>query len=157
MNTIKSKLKKEILDKISIMENNTFLFPKSWSDKIDMINEDWSYRTYHSGSTGGSRYHNLEIYTEGEKFLDIGFRGNSIRIEQDLDNKQIGFEDILFYVSAIFKELHSFKNHNEGKRVIRKKISEKMEAKKRIIKEIVDLKQQIIDFKLLDQEGFNEA
>jgi len=69
------------------VENNTFLFPKSWSETIDMTDYTWSYRTYHSGSIGNSRYHNIEIYVLGKKLLEILFRGDKIEFSQDLSEK----------------------------------------------------------------------
>ncbi len=150
MPTIKSKLKQEILDKISIMENNTFLFPKSWSDKIDMIDEEWSYKTYNNGEVGDNRYHNLEIHVEDDTILNVGFRGNRIQVIQDLDKKQTSIKDVLFYVTKIYEELHSFKNHDEGKRDIRKKITQAKQRKKQADEDIKELKQQLIDLKTLE-------
>jgi hypothetical protein len=145
MKNEKSKLKDEVLSKISIMENNTFLFPISWSEKTDMVNEEWSYKTYNSGNKGLQRYHNFEIYINDKKIVDIQFRGNSIQILQDLSEKQITLKTVSFYISTIFKEMHSFKNHNEGKRDIRKKINERLSNIERLKKEIEKLRQQLID------------
>jgi len=41
--------------------------------------------------------------------------------------------------------MHSFKNHNEGKRDIRKKINERLSNIERLKKEIEKLRQQLID------------
>jgi hypothetical protein len=141
----KSEVKNQILEKIAIMEQNTFLFPPSWSDTIDMIDEDWSYKTYNSGSKGISRYHNIEIHYFNKKILDINFRGNSIQVIQDLDNKTVSFNDVLKYVTSIFDEKHSFKNHNEGKRKIRESINKNTQQIEQLKKDIALLKTQLID------------
>lgn len=143
----KSEIKKQILEKISIMEQNTFLFPLSWSEKIEMEDYPWSYRTYNSGHKGISRYHNIEIHVGNNKILDINFRNNNIEIVQNLDLKTVTYLDVLNYVSIIFDEKHSFKNHSEGKRKIRKTITEKTDLIKRTLAEVELLKQRLIDFK----------
>lgn len=145
----KSEIKKQILEKISIMEQNTFLFPLSWSEKIEMEDYSWSYKTYNSGSKGVSRYHNIEIYNSDIKILDINFRNSNIEIIQNLDLKAITYLDVLNYVSIIFDEKHSFKNHSEGKRKIRKSINEKKQLVKNNLKEIELLEQRLLDFKEL--------
>lgn len=141
----KSEVKKQILEKIAIMEQNTFLFPPSWSNTIDMIDEDWSYKTYNSGSKGVSRYHNIEIHVANKKILDMNFRGNSIEVVQNLDNKAVSFNDVLKYVTTIFDEKHSFKNHSEGKRKIRESINQKTQKIEQMKNDIALLKNQLID------------
>ena len=145
----KSEIKSQILQKIEIMEQNTYLFQKSWSNNIEMIDFDWNYRTYNSGTIGVNRYHNIEIFTLNKKILEMLFRGNSIHIIQDLDAKPINLKDVLFYVEAIFEEKHSFKNHNEGKRKIRETITMKMAGIESAKNEIIALKQQLIDINTL--------
>jgi len=145
----KSEIKKQILEKISIMEQNTFLFPLSWSEKTDMEDYSWSYKTYNSGSKGVSRYHNIEIHNGNDKILDINFRNSNIEIIQNLDLKTVTYLDVLKYVSIIFDEKHSFKNHSEGKRKIRNSINEKKQLVKNTLKEIELLEQRLLDFKEL--------
>ena len=141
----KLDVKKQILEKITIMEQNTFLFPKSWSETIDIIDEEWSYRTYNSGGFGNSRYHKVEIYLINKKILDINFRGTEIEVIQNLDVKPITYSDILKYITYIFNEKHSFKNHNEGKRKIRESIKRKIQDIETAKKLIIELKQQLAD------------
>lgn len=145
----KSEVKKQILEKIAIMEQNTFLFPLSWTKTIDMIDEDWSYKTYNSGSKGTERYHNIEIHMFQTKALDINFRGDSIHVVQDLDSRAVTLNDVLKYVTAIFEEKHSFKNHNEGKRKIRETINRKTDEIEQLRKDIVLLKTQLNDLNKL--------
>lgn len=148
MRTSKKEFKKQIIEKISKMESNTFLFPKSWANMIDMIDYNWSYKTYNSGSVGINRYHNIEIHKEGIKIIDINFRSNDmITVVQDLAERQITLKDINYYITAIYDELHSFKNHNEGKRKIRKEISQKLVDIKTNQDELKVLRQQLIDSK----------
>jgi len=109
----------------------------------------WSYKTYNSGSKGVSRYHNIEIYNSSSKVLDINFRNSNIEIIQNLDLKPVTYLDVLNYVSIIFDEKHSFKNHNEGKRKIRSSINEKKRFIQNTLKEIELLEQRLIDFKEL--------
>lgn len=142
------KIKNEILEKISKMENNTFLFPLSWSDKVQMKDHDWSYKLYNSGSKGTNRYHNIEIYSKNEKLIEINFRGNKIQTIQDLSEKIIRINDVYFYVSAIYDEMHSFENHDEGKRKIRVEIEEAYSNIKKIEDSIIVLKRRLIDSKI---------
>jgi len=141
----KSEIKTAILEKISVMEQNTFLFPKSWSNTIEMINEDWSYRTYNAERYGSDRYHNIEIFILNKKVLDINFRGNSIEVVQDLDKSPVTLKNILEYVTKIYEELHSFKNHKEGKRKIRTEINQAQLSIKKLEEEIKSLKIQLTD------------
>ncbi len=142
---MKNKIKLEILEKISIMEQNTFLLPVSWSEMTDMIEGDWSYKTYNSGNKGMYRYHNLEIWQTNKKIIDINFRGTEIEVVRNLDFKPINYKDVLFYVTSIFNEKHSFKNHSEGKRKIRENINKKLLLIETTKKEISVLKQQLTD------------
>jgi len=142
---MKKQIKTAILEKISTMEQNTFLFPKYWSNTIEMTNEDWSYRTYNSGSNGVNRHHNIEIFILNKKVLEINFRGNSIEVIQDLDKKPITLKNVLDYVTSIYEELHSFKNHKEGKRKIRTEINQANLSIKQLEEKIRDLKLQLID------------
>ena len=63
--------------------------------------------------------------------------------------KQTTLKDILFYVEAIFKEKHSFKNNSEGLKKIRKTLEQRLTEKNNIEKDILNLKNQITDFKKL--------
>lgn len=143
----KKQLKESIIEKIEKMEQNTFLFPHSWSDEVDMIDEDWKYKTYNSGSTGSRRYHNFEIYEEGQKIHDINFRGEQIEITQDLEKKAITLKEVEYYISAIYEEKHSFKNHNEGRRRIRKDLDQKRKDLISIKEQIEVLKKKLFDSK----------
>lgn len=145
MRTTKKQYKKQIIEKIEVMEQNTFLFPKSWSDLVQMANHDWQYKTYNSGQTGASRYHNIEIHQAGVKILDINFRNERIEIIQDLAEKQRTISEVSFYVSAIFAELHTFNSNDESKRQIRKAIAKKLEDIKDAKKQLAELEQKLID------------
>lgn len=136
---------KSIFEKIEKMETNTFLFPESWSDKIDMIDYDWSYRTYNSGNVGKNRYHNIEIYNEDEIILTIDFRREKVEVVQDLSKPTTTAKEVHFYIEAIYNELHSFKNHTEGKRDIRNKINAKIREIKKSNEDLVKLRKQLKD------------
>ena len=147
MKNTNKDLKQEILKMISDMENNTFLFPHSYSETIDMIDLEYSYRTYNNGARGESRYHNVEIYVEGSKILEINFSGNTISYKHDIDKKPLKLKEIHSYILDIYNEKHSFKNHNEGRRNIRKKIKEKRLIIKTAKQEIEYLNKQLLDSK----------
>lgn len=145
----KQEIKKQIFEKIEIMEQNSFLFPKSWSEQIDMIDFDWSYKTYNAGYLGKSRYHTIEIYSLSSKEFEILIRGNEIQVIQNLDKKQISYNDIYYYITAIFNEKHSFKNHSEGKRKIRENIKNKLSNISSLKTEITTLRKQLSDLNKL--------
>ena len=146
----KKQLKAEIIQMIEAIEQNTFLFPLSWSDKIQMTNYDWEYKTYNSGSVGVNRYHNIEIHEREETVLIIDFRReNTIEVTQDLAKNNITLRQVHFYISAIYEELHTFKNHNEGARKIRKNITKKLAQIRTEKKELAVLRQQLTDLKQL--------
>lgn len=144
----KLEAKNKIFDMIGKMETNTFLFPKSWSDKIQMTDYEWSYKTYNAEKIGKDRYHNFEIYNGSTKILDINFRGYEIEVEQNIFKKQITYKDVLFYIEAIFNELHSFKNNSEGIKKIRKDIQYIKESIMQKQKELKDLEKRLLDSKI---------
>jgi len=142
---MKKELKKEILKFIENMEGNTFLLPESWSEEIQMETEDFAYKTY-VGGRGNGRYINIQI-TNG---VEITFRKNDIFVNnEDVFSKRITPQKVYDIVSAIYKEKHSFKNHSEGERKIRKEITKNKKTIKRIKKETDDLTKRLNDKKLI--------
>ena len=117
--TLKQKLER-IEELISKMETNHFLLPDSWSDEVQMVLEDFSYKTYVSAprSYGDKRYINLEIYVDG-KITEIDFRGKEIKTQQTIGKKPVSVMDVLYYLEAIYKEKHSFENHDQGIRKLK--------------------------------------
>jgi len=118
--TSKQKLGR-IEELISKMETNHFLLPDSWSNEVQMVLEDFSYKTYVSAprSYGDKRYINLEIYVDGKIKTKIDFRGKEIQTLQTIGKKSVSVTDILYYLEAIYKEKHSFENHDQGIRKLK--------------------------------------
>jgi len=151
MSNTKKQLE-EINVLISKMEQNHFLLPDSWSDTIEMTNHEWSYRTYVAAPRNlrVDRYINIEIYVGTKKIHDINFRGNDIIIEKKLGGKSLSVTKVLFYVGEIFKEKHSFENHYQGKRKIRKEISRLNEDLRSIKKQIQSKKNELEGVKSIE-------
>lgn len=144
----KKEIKEDILRMITQMECNTFLLPDSWSENIQMQHKDYMYRTY-VGTRGNSRYINLEKYIGNEKQLSILFRGNKIELSDGDIFKPINIKEIYNFIKEVYDELHSFKNHNEGARRIRKEISSRLQTISNAQNDIKKLKQQLEDLNQL--------
>ncbi len=146
---LKQKMIQDILNKISIMEQNTFLMPIGFSDKTEMTNHEWSYRSYTSDKKGDNRYCTIEIYLDSELICKIIFHGNNIKIDQYFNEKQKGLKEVNYYISEIFEELHSFKNHNEGIKKLRKDLSQKKIDLLNAKNDVEFLQKRIKDFNVI--------
>ena len=151
--TKKQAAAERVRNLIAQMEQNTFLFPKGWSDTIQMTHFEWAYRAYHAGHVGDARYHNVEIFLLGKKIMEIAFRGNKIEVQQDLSQKAVTIDEVEYYITEIYNEMHTFKNHASGVREIRKKLVDKLQSIKQLNNEVQDLKQQICHSKQHKHHG----
>lgn len=138
------QIKEEIIKMIKSMENNTFLLPESWSDLVQMSSQDYSYRTY-VGSRGNGRYINIEKYIDGGKVLSVEIRGNDIYISDHNLFKNIKPIYVYEFIKEVYKEKHSFENHNEGQRKVRKKIADLNKQISQNKKDITKLEQELLD------------
>jgi hypothetical protein len=146
------ELLQETLSMIDKMSQNTYLLPNGWSDKIEMSNFDWCYKTYVSESTRSKigRYINIDIYNENnDKTNEFLIRSEKIEVSHVLGQKPIDIKTVNFYISEIFKEKHSFENHVEGVKPLKVKIKRANEQIKSYQKDIEDYKNQIEDLKKL--------
>lgn len=144
----------QLIERISVMEHNDYLLPQTWSDIIDMTFHDWSYKTYKGDGRGKDRYINIHIVKAGADVLVIEFRSNdSIYLIQPESTKMYKISDALDFINAIYEEKHSFENHNEGARKLRKDIREKQQRVKDYLKEIEGLKKQLTGLKELSKSN----
>jgi len=143
---------KKSLDLVSKMEQNTFLLPDAFTEVVDMMFEDWSYKTY-VGTRGSGRYIIFYIYKDepSECIYEIVFRDEEIQIKQSILEKSLTANKIYQFVEAIYKEKHSFEMFDDSLKTLRKKLRTKKEQKKNIEKEIKKINQEIIDAKKLIQ------
>tara|TARA_R100000501_G_C2544943_1_gene62099 strand:- start:56 stop:316 length:261 start_codon:yes stop_codon:yes gene_type:complete len=81
-----------------------------------MIEHDWSYRTYVSAPRDykSKRYINIEITLPNKSLIKLDFRGLEIQVNHTIGKKAVTAKDVLYYVSEIYKEKHSFENHDDG-------------------------------------------
>lgn len=141
----KKEIKNEILDKVSKMELNSYLFPVGHTQTINMTNYEWSYRTYNNGSTGERRYHIIEIVKEQKTTLKLIIHGDTITYEQPIGEKILRPKDILFYVNEIYEEKHSFRDDNGGVKKLRKELNSLFKQKRSVDKDIELKRKQIED------------
>ena len=136
----------ELNELINKMIKNHFLLPNSYSDKIQMLSHDFSYRTYVADNSRNvnNRYVNLEIYDISDcKIITIAFRQNNIvEICKDI-TLNFSLDKILEIVKAIYKEKHSFENHAEGIKPLKEKISLNIGRIRSLQKENEEIKLQI--------------
>lgn len=138
-------IKNEILDKISKMELNTYLFPVGYTQAVNMTNYEWSYRTYNNGSTGAGRYHTIEIVEEGKTILRLLIGNDIVNYIYYIGEKNLKPEEVLFYVNEIFKEKHSFQDSNEGLKNLRGELNALFNQKESINNDIELKRKQIED------------
>jgi hypothetical protein len=146
-------MKKEIkqsLDLVSKMEQNTFLLPDVFSEVIDMMFEEWSYKTY-VGTRGLGRYIVFYIYKDDPNkcIYEMVFRNEDIEIKQSISEVNLTANKIYQFVEAIYKEKHSFEMFDDSLKTLRKKLRYTKEQKKNIEKEIKKINQEILDAKKL--------
>jgi hypothetical protein len=144
----------ELNELINKMAQNHFLLPSNYSDKIQMMSHDFSYRTYVAESSRNSkgRYINFELYNELDvKFIDVHFRGDrTVEVSKDV-TVTFSLSKILEVIKAIYQEKHSFENHAEGIKPLKEKISNNLSRIKSIQKENEELRLQIEGLKQLNQ------
>lgn len=139
---------KESLDLVSKMEQNTFLLPDGFSEVIDMMFEEWSYKTY-VGTRGLGRYVIFYIYKDDPNkcIYEMIFQDKDIEIKQSISEIKLTANKIYQFVEAIYKEKHSFEMFDDSLKSLRKKLRSKKEQKIEIEKEIQKINQEILDAK----------
>lgn len=140
-----------IVDLIRKMESNTFLLKDSWSETIPMITTDYEYRTYVGKRTDKDRYINIELFKLGIQKVEILFRKKEIHISKPIDFK-FDINDVFNIVESIFNEVHSFKNHDEGLRLVKSKIIDCKRSIKLEEERLVKLQQELSDALILNSE-----
>lgn len=144
-----------IVDLIRKMESNTFLLKDSWSETIPMITTDYEYRTYVGQRTDKDRYINIELFKLGIQKVEILFRKKEIHISKPIDFK-FDINDVFNIVESIFNEVHSFKNHDEGLRLVKSKIIDCKRSIKLEEERLVKLQQELSDALILNSEPLKE-
>lgn len=147
----KQELKDDIIRMVSLMEQNTFLLPDGWSDNIQMASCNAMYRTYVQ-KRGVNRYMALEYDDEKSKVRLTISRDSVGTTETNLLSKRTTVKEAHRIVSAIYNEMHSFKDGAEGKASIRKEIREKRKKISDLKAEIVALEQRLVDAELLRED-----
>jgi len=137
----KKEQRQEVERLMLIMESNHFLLPDSFSDLIELDLSNFSYKTY-VGTRGKGRYIHIEITKDNEEKLTINFHGQKITTDEDV-SKISAISTILNYVELIYKEKHSFENHETGIKDLKKKIRREKDTIKSAQKEIESLRNQI--------------
>ena len=140
-----------ILELIRKMESNTFLLKDSWSETIPMITTDYEYRTYVGQRNDKDRYINIQLFKLGIEKVEILFRKKEIHISKPIDFK-FDINDLFNIVESIFNEVHSFKNHNEGLRLVKSKIIDCKRSIKLEEERLVKLQQELSDALILNSE-----
>ena len=140
-----------IVDLIRKMESNKFLLKDSWSETIPMITTDYEYRTYVGQRTDKDRYINIELFKLGIQKVEILFRKKEIHISKPIDFK-FDINDVFNIVESIFNEVHSFKNHDEGLRLVKSKIIDCKRSIKLEEERLVKLQQELSDALILNSE-----
>lgn len=139
-----------ILSLIRIMEQNTFLLKDSFSETIELLSSEYAYRTY-VGSRGDiNRYIHIYLYIHGEELVEIEFRGNDIKLIKNIEYK-FSVDDCVNVMQLIYKELHSFENHNEDVLLIKKKLADHKNMIKTYNKELAILQKELDDCLLLNK------
>ena len=134
---------------IEAMEKNTFLLPDSWTELVQLCDSPLAYKTY-VGGRNANRYINIEIYNYEKRFdgrsFAINIRKKNIEVDGDSPfDKRVTAQQVHDIIAQIFKDKHSFENHNEGVRVKREKITSLTRQILTAKKEIKKLEQEIID------------
>lgn len=140
-----------IVDLIRKMESNKFLLKDSWSETIPMMTTDYEYRTYVGQRTDKDRYINIELFKLGIQKVEILFRKKEIHISKPIDFK-FDINDVFNIVESIFNEVHSFKNHDEGLRLVKSKIIDCKRSIKLEEERLVKLQQELSDALILNSE-----
>ena len=137
------KVKDRLNNLVNKMAQNSFLMPDAFSDVIDLQANDYSYKTYVGKRDLTSRYIIVYITLEGEDIIEVIFRNKEdIIIKKSID-VVFSLAKVLKLIELIYEEKHSFSNHNEGARKLRKSIREAKERIKTIEKEIQSYKDQL--------------
>lgn len=144
--------KNKILNLIRKMESNTFLLPDSWSEEIQMVSENSTYRTYVGNRGDVNRYINIE-YCQDDSIYKIEFRKEDILLEKDIFETVNAVAKVYEIVSRIYKEKHSFKLHDKTMTKKRKLLREKIKSQKTLDNEIKKLKLEIKDGKSLKSKN----
>ena len=137
-----------ILEIIRKMESNTFLLKDSWSDNVELINSDYIYKTYVGRRGDTDRYIVFEIRDKKENIVKVSFFKNNVSLEKPLELK-FSIDDVIKVLEEIFNEMHSFKNHSEGLRKVKQKITEARNRIKSSEAEIKKLNAELEDYKKL--------
>ena len=147
------KVKDRLNNLVNKMAQNSFLMPDAFSDVIDLQANDYSYKTYVGNRCLSSRYVIIYITLEGEDIIEVVFsRNEDIIIKKSID-VVFSLAKFLKLIELIYEEKHSFSNHNEGSRKLRKSIREAKEKIKNIEKEIQSYKDQLEGLKNLSNQN----
>lgn len=143
-------LKEKLIRIVEKMEQNTFLLPEGWGERIQMSKKQEAYRTY-CGSRGIGRYICFEYQFENGEQFRVDFRNDDIRVESLDIFKPISNlkKKVEYIINSIYEEKHSFIENAEGINKIRSEIAQ---CKKYISEnkdKIKTLEKQIKDYLLL--------
>ncbi len=143
----------DILNKIKTMEQNTYLLPDGFSNEIQIMEKQETYKTY-VGNRGDNRYITITYTFENQEKLEIKVRNNKIVIDdynpfERIENLE---EKIIYIVNSIYKEKHSFIENAEGIKSLRRKITELKRTNKYNEQEIDKIRNQIEDYLKLKKE-----
>jgi hypothetical protein len=146
---MKKELYQKSMDMIEAMEQNTFLLPESWAEIIQLSDSPLAYKTY-VGGRGASRYINIEIYNYEKRFdgksFAINIRKQNIEVDGDSPfGKRVTAQQVHDIIAQIFKDKHSFENHDSGVRTKREKISTLKRQIQTAKRDIAKLEQELSD------------
>lgn len=147
---------KEVMRMVKVMNGNHFLLPRTWSETIDIDLKDWSYRTYCADtSSSESLYIHIEIHKDEKQVVNFHFNKSDIIISTSVENN-ITAKDMYDYISTIYNEKHSFSEHNEGLKALRKKIRKQKSIIKSAEKEIDMLEKEVQGLKDLQEKSTSD-
>jgi hypothetical protein len=134
---------------VNKMAENSFLMPDGFSDVIDLQANDYSYKTYVGNRSLRDRYIGIYIVLGGEEITEVFFSSDGRIIVKKEVSVNLSMNKFLELVELIYNEKHSFVNHNEGARKLRKSIREATQRIKSIEKEIKSYREQLDGLKQL--------
>jgi hypothetical protein len=134
---------------VNKMAENSFLMPDGFSDVIDLQANDYSYKTYVGNRRLHDRYIGIYIMLDGKEITEVFFSSDGRIIVKKEVSVNLSMNKFLELVELIYNEKHSFANHNEGARKLRKSIREATQKIKSIEKEIKSYREQLDGLKHL--------
>lgn len=147
------KVKDRLNNLVNKMAQNSFLMPDSFSDVIDLQANEYSYKTYVGTRELSGRYIIIYITLEGEDIIEVVFsRDEEIIVKKSID-VVFSLRKFLELFELIYEEKHSFSNHDEGARKLRKSIREAKGRIKTIEKEIQSYRDQLEGLKNLSNQN----